>query len=87
MTRKLINTKLPLFGDDIKGRLSTGYATNPSNVISTLETYVERSPFYYGYSLTLLLFQFLDKVDVIPKKYRKPITNVEIGQWLTFAKK
>jgi len=68
--RTFIDAKLPLYGDDIKGRLSTGYATTPSHVISTLELYVERRPSYYGYSLTLLLFPLMTNIDVIPEAYR-----------------
>jgi len=83
--RILIDAKLPLYGDAIKGRLSTGYATTPSDVISTLEAYVERKPAYYGYSLTLLLFPFLSNTDVVPETYRQPINEMEVGQWLTFA--
>jgi hypothetical protein len=84
--RKLIDAKLPLYGDAIKGRLSTGYATTPSDVISTLELYVERRASYYGYSLTLLMFPFLTNTDVVPEAYRQAISDMEIGQWLSFAK-
>jgi len=84
--RALIDAKLPLFGDAIKGRLSTGQATTPSDVIGTLELYVERRPSYYGYSLTLLLFPFFTNTDVVPEKYRPALNDMKVGQWLTFAK-
>jgi hypothetical protein len=82
--RELINSKLPLYGA-IKGRLSTGYALTPSDVIGTLELYVSIRPFYYGYSLTLLLFPFLPNIEPVPEDYRQPINDMEVGQWLTLA--
>jgi len=82
--RNLINSKLPLYGA-VKGRLSTGYATSPSDVLSTLELYVEKRPSYYGYSLTHLLFPFLTDRDVVEEAYRPAISDMELGQWLTFA--
>ncbi len=45
--RTFIEAKLP-FGETMRRQLSTGYFTTASDVIGTLERYVERMPAYYG---------------------------------------